>query len=367
MAGRTHTKAIIQLKSDTIRGAKILRITFSYREEIILILKGIPGAYWHGEMRCWIVPERPLIRDYLRSKLHKFADISEDSLSKEVTLPDGYREKLERKNYSPNTIKTYIGYMKDFIREFGGANLKTITPGQINQYILRLIQYRRISPSQQNQRINAIKFYYEKVLGLQKEYYQLERPRKRRVLPTVLSEREVIDMLKAIENKKHKAIVATLYSGGLRRSELINLRKHDLDFNRRIIMIRGGKGKKDRTTVFSEILSELLDAYIQEFRPNYWLFEGVDRRQYSATSIARIVENAGKRAGIERKVTPHILRHSFATHMLEQGIDIRYIQTILGHESSKTTEIYTHVSRKSLANIKSPLDVILQKRNSENE
>ena len=160
-------------------------------------------------------------------------------------------------------------------------------------------------------------------------------------------------------------IIGFIYSAGLRRSELINLRKQDIYLEKKMIIIRAGKGKKDRTSVLSDALANDLPVYLEMHKLNYWLFEGVNRKQYSATSIARILDKASRKAGIEKKVTPHMLRHSFATHLLEQGTDIRYIQIILGHESSKTTEIYTHVSKKSLANIKSPLDVILKRNSSE--
>jgi site-specific recombinase XerD len=247
------------------------------------------------------------------------------------------------------------------MKEFHDIPLETITNQQINDYILKLIRTKGISPSQQNQRINAIKFYYEKVLGQDKMLLHIERPRKSRELPKVLSEDEVLGILNNIENLKHKAIIGTIYSSGLRRSELIHLRKQDVNFERKIIFIRGSKGNKDRNTILSHFLAILLHKYLDEFKPNYWLFEGVNRNRYSATSITKILKRAALKAGIEKNVTPHMLRHSFATHLLEQGVDIRYIQTILGHGSTKTTEIYTHVSNRSLSNITSPLDVILTK------
>ena len=278
-----------------------------------------------------------------------------------IQLPTGYKERLERKRYSPNTMKSYMGYMKDFIQDQKGKDLNEVTPEEVNAYILKLIRKKGISPSQQNQRINAIKFYYEKVLGQEKRFYNIERPKKSRTLPKVLTETEVLSILKSLENIKHKAIIGTIYSSGLRRNELINLRKQDIVFENKILNIRGSKGKKDRISVLSDSLAVVLKKYLEIHKPNYWLFEGPNRKKYSATSISKILHRAAQKAGIEMRVTPHMLRHSFATHLLEQGIDIRYIQIILGHESTKTTEIYTHVSKKSLSNISSPLDVILKK------
>jgi site-specific recombinase XerD len=353
---------VLVLKRDMFNGRKVVKIHFKYDRRIIKILRGIPGTFWSPEHKCWIMPESHFRFQQLIKEAGMIACIKDEVKKPEIELPDGYLERLKRKNYSPNTIKIYVSYMKDFMVEFRGANLRNISPEQINSYMLKLIQEKTISTSQQNQRINAIKFYYEQVLGLKKNYYRVDRPRKTKMLPKVLSEPEVLAMLDSTTNIKHKAILATLYSAGLRRSELIGLRKHDLDFNRHLIMIRGGKGKKDRITILSSTLASLVKNYLLIYSPNYWLFEGVNRKQYSPTSIARIVEKAALRAGLDRKVSPHMLRHSFATHMLEQGTDIRYIQAILGHGSSKTTEIYTHVSRSSLASIRSPLDVILHKR-----
>ena len=198
------------------------------------------------------------------------------------------------------------------------------------------------------------------MLGWDKEYYQIDRPRRDKVLPDVISEEETLLILNVLDNIKHKAIITTIYSAGLRRSELINLRKTDIDFDKMIIFIRGGKGPKDRISVLSEATASIMKIYLKQYKPNYWMFEGPNRTQYSPSSIRNILNKAVSKAGITKKVTPHMLRHSFATHLLEQGVDIRYIQTLLGHESSKTTEIYTHVSKRSLAKIRSPLDRILE-------
>lgn len=231
-----------------------------------------------------------------------------------------------------------------------------ITTDQINSYILKLIKNDRISDSQQNQRINAIKFYYEKVLGRKKEYYSIDRPRKGNPLPKVLTENEVLSMLHYTTNLKHKAIIGTIYSAGLRRSELINLRIQDVHFDKMMIFIRGAKGKKDRTTVLANSNSEVLKKYMIEYCPNYWMFEGVNRKQYSSTSIERVVNKAAKKAGINKRVTPHMLRHSFATHLISKGSALPYVHKLLGHSNIKTTKIYTHVADNDLKNLLNPLD-----------
>lgn len=271
-------------------------------------------------------------------------------------LPPEYIEKLSRKRYSPNTIKTYKTYMKSFVEAFNDCNLETITTREINDYLLNLIHTKQISHSQQNQRINAIKFYYEQVLGNRREYYNLNRPKKEKKLPNILTVEEVELILKHCKNLKHKCILMTLYSGGLRRSELINLKISDIDSKRMLIRISQSKGNKDRNTLLSEKLLMLLRDYYKFYKPKHWLFEGQGGGPYSATSIANIFKKALKEARIDKHATPHTLRHSFATHLLEQGINLRYIQEILGHSSIKTTQIYTHVSSDQLTKIKNPLD-----------
>ncbi len=271
-------------------------------------------------------------------------------------LLEKYRDILIQKRYSKNTEKVYINYFTDFCRKFGPGNIDDLSKEKINAYISELIRERNISASQQNQRINAIKFYYEKVLGREKEYYELHRPHKEQKLPKVLSKNEVKKILSVCENIKHKSILMLIYSAGLRRSESINLKITDIDSERMVINIRGGKGKKDRISLLSDHMLVLLRNYYRAYRPKDYLFEGQNGGKYSPTSIANILKKASLKAGIRKKVTPHILRHSFATHLLEQGTDLRYIQELLGHNSSKTTEVYTHVSKKAIDQIKNPVD-----------
>lgn len=267
-----------------------------------------------------------------------------------------YKDLLIQKRYSQNTQNIYYSYFKDFCNYFQNENLENITTDQINSYILDHIKSKNISISQQNQRINAIKFYYEKVLGREKQYYELHRPKKEHKLPKVLSKTEVKRIFDVTKNLKHKCILMLLYSAGLRRSELLNLDPTDIDSKRMIIRINGSKGKKDRISLLSDNLLNLLRQYYKEYRPQKYLFEGQNGGKYSPTSVANILKNVAIKAGIRKNVTPHMLRHSFATHLLEQGTDLRYIQELLGHNSSKTTEIYTHVSKKAIDKIKNPID-----------
>ncbi|MCF7801785.1 MAG: site-specific integrase [Candidatus Marinimicrobia bacterium] len=267
-----------------------------------------------------------------------------------------YHQLLIQKQYSEHTIKTYTGYFKEFIEHFRAENLPHISQNQINEYIFDLVSNRSMSVSQQNQRINAIKFYYEKVLGREKRYYSIHRPKKESKLPKVLSKNEVRKILNACTNVKHRSILQLIYSAGLRRSEVINLKISDIDSERMVVNILDGKGRKDRISLLSEHTLDLLRQYYRGYKPSEFLFEGADGGQYSPTSISKILKRAARLAGIKKNVTPHMLRHSFATHLLEQGTDLRYIQELLGHKSSRTTEIYAHVSRRALNQIRNPVD-----------
>lgn len=369
----------ITLSAGVHKQQSVIEVRFAFNQPIINQLKATTNAKWSATMRCWYIFEDKFNLHHFFESFNGLAFVEYSALSgekpkenkpkiiiikseKRVVLPKGYQEKLEQRRYSPSTIKIYIAYFIDFITNFPDRDLMKIEKEEINAYILGLIRKKNISLSQQNQRINAIKFYYEKVLDFSPEMYKIDRPRKARVLPSVISETELVSILKTLENIKHKTIIATIYSAGLRRGELIKLRKQDVDFDKMLLFIRGAKGKKDRITVLAETTARVMHEYLKKEKPNYWMFEGVNRKQYSATSISKILKHAVLKAGINKRVTPHVLRHSFATHLLEQGVDIRYIQTLLGHESSKTTEIYTHVSKKSLAKIKSPLDYFLSNK-----
>lgn len=271
-----------------------------------------------------------------------------------------YAQKLELRRMSPSTFRTYGVYFKQFLAAHPNTDPKDITAEQIKKHIVHVVKKHDYATKTQGQIVNAVKFYYEQVLGLQKEKYWIPRPRKEFKLPTVASEEEVVRMLVAAGNIKHQCIIGMLYSSGVRRGELINLRIADIDIDRKQVFVRGGKGKKDRTTILSDRMVVALQKYIAEWHPNYWLFEGADRKPYSGTSIGLVVKNAAKKAGIRKNITPHVLRHSFATHLMERGTDTRYIQELLGHSNIKTTAIYAHVSKKNLAKIKSPLDRIFE-------
>jgi len=262
---------------------------------------------------------------------------------------------LEAQRYSKNTISTYKSLLTYFFKHFKGIDPEEITKEEILNYMVYLVE-RGYSSSLQNQTINAIKFFYERILGYPREYYHIDRPRAERKLPVVLSREEVKQILTQVRNIKHKCLLMLVYSAGLRIGEALDLIHTDIDSKRMLIHIRSAKGNKDRYVTLSPHLLDLLRDYYKAYKPRKWLFEGPNGGQYSYRSSACIFNRAVQKAGIRKHVTLHTLRHSYATHLLEDGTDLRVIQVLLGHNSSKTTEIYTHVSKVFLQKVKSPLD-----------
>lgn len=367
-------KPTITLAFDEHRSREVVSLRFEKNFEVINKVKTIPGAEWSQSRKFWHIPKEDFNLGKVFDVLSPVAYLDYSAIKNPerkpehqvrpkakitkpaVEIPAAYTNLLVQKRYAKNTKSIYLSYFADFMRHFSNRKLEEITKHEINDYILGLIKTKAISPSQQNQRINAIKFYYEKVLGRQSEYYDIERPREGTTLPDVLSETEISKMLNACTNSKNRIIIALIYSAGLRRSELIELRKSDIRRDKQFIFVRGAKGKKDRPTLLATQVEGQLDTYYREWKPNYWVVEGPGRKHYSASSVLNIVKDTAKRAGITRRITTHMLRHSFATHLLEQGVSLRHIQILLGHASTKTTEIYTHVANAALAKIKSPLD-----------
>jgi site-specific recombinase XerD len=256
-------------------------------------------------------------------------------------------------------MRTYHSLLLRFLNAFASQGLEAINsfpPLQINLYHQEL-QQKGHSFTHINQSINAIKFYYTKILNrLEMSLAGIDRPAKEKKLPKVLSKEEVAAILKTVTNLKHRCLLLLLYSGGLRISEVINLELSDIQTNRNLLLIRGAKGFKDRTTLLSGKLLEELRLYYKQYKPKVWLFEGQEGGRYTVESTRRVFHAALEKAGIKQSATPHTLRHSFATHLLEQGTDLRYIQELLGHSSSRTTEIYTHITKYGLDKIISPLD-----------
>lgn len=270
-------------------------------------------------------------------------------------------EELKLKGYSLSTIRTYRGEFLQLLQLLKQKPVSSLTPEDLRRYMVYAMEKLGIAENTAHSRLNALKFYFEQVLGQEKFFWQIPRPRKPQQLPKILSERELERMFAAISNLKHKALLFTAYSAGLRVSEVVNLKIADIDSGRMQLRIEQAKGKKDRYVGLSVLLLDVLRAYLQKTkpRPQTYLFEG-ERvgGPYTSRSAQLIFHSARQRAGIQKKVSFHVLRHSFATHLLEKGIDIRYIKDLLGHFSIKTTERYLHVKKEELITIVNPLDAL---------
>jgi site-specific recombinase XerD len=327
-----------------------LMVSFPYNPQFVEKIKTIKGHRWHPEEKYWIFPNSEGILKMIL-KVFEGEKIYIDPV---IQFEDLRRELLSRK-YSYKTIKGYLYYNRDFLN-FTGKLPSDIKDSDIKDYLLYLAEEKQSATSTLNQAINDLKFYYG--MKLRKKFvYEVKRPKKDKKLPVVLSKQEIAKILDSVDNIKHKAILMLVYSAGLRVGEVVKLRPEDIDRKRMLIHIKGSKGRKDRYTILSETALKFLRHYWKKYKPGKWLFEGArDGRYISTRTVQAIFEHAREKAGIRKNVTVHSLRHSFATHLLETGTDLRYIQELLGHKSSKTTEISTYVSSKAIGKIRSPLD-----------
>jgi site-specific recombinase XerD len=369
----------VTLKHLLIKGKRYVGLQFNTDKIIQALVKGLPDVKWSTEFNmAYILNSKENINkifeifsgvvwvncNYFFDKkpLNNNNEPIDITWFRKRTLPKNYRhcptaylDRLQLKKYANSTVKSYILAFETFINYHNTKELIQINENDVRQYILKLIQENK-SDSYINIAINSIKFYYESVLGMPNRFYQIERPRKEKKLPKVLSKQDILQIIAHTNNLKHKCIVGLLYSSGMRRNELVNLKITDIDSKRMLLLIEAAKGKKDRYTILSHTLLNDLRDYYKQWKPKKYIIEGVYGQQYSGQSIGKIVTNAAKKAGIQVTVTPHMLRHSFATHLLEDGVDLRQIQVLLGHSSSKTTEIYTHVAMTTFKKIKNPLD-----------
>lgn len=356
------------------KGKLQIAIQFKYNTLIRLHLKKLKDVVWSKTHKTFYINYslENKKRIYLHLKtINVFIDGNELAFKKEtekkihLNFPplnkgeknniDRFKKWLQQKRLSKNTVQTYTDVTSYFIRYALLKNTTKYSTKLIEAFNYDFIVKPKKSISYQNQCINGIKKYLE-YSNIDIEKINLERPRKQKKLPVVLHIDEVRKILDVTKNLKHKTLLSLLYSAGLRIGEAINLKVQDIDSSRMLIYIKNAKGKKDRYTLLSENFLTLLRNYYREYRPKEYLFEGQKNKQYSFTSAQKVLKNATKKTGLQKQITLHTLRHSFATHLLENGTDIRYIQELLGHSNPKTTMIYTHVTQTSIRNIKNPFD-----------
>ena len=369
----------VTLKHLLINGERKIGLQFYPNKILNALVKGLPGVRWSKQFNMAHIDNNKqnisLILNTFRGVAwvdgKYFFDkkpVNANNKAPNVSLvehfygkvPNSFLDKLILKKYADNTIKGYCNMFINFTNYYAGKEVNSLTEKDIRSYLKHLISQGK-SDSYVHQSVNSIKFYYEVVLQMPNRFYEIERPQKKEQLPKVISKENVLKMIDSINNLKHKCIVSLIYSAGLRRSELLNLKIQDIDSDRMTIRILNTKGGKDRMTTLSKYLLQMLREYFKEYRPKEYLFEGQKGGKYSAGSVLSIVKSAAKKANISQHVTPHTLRHSFATHLLEDGTDLRKIQSLLGHNSLKTTEIYTHVAINYEETVKNPLDSLFLK------
>lgn len=332
-------------------------LSVPYDRSIIAGLKKVSGYKWNVNEKLWSFPDTQKNLDDVLSII--FNNTAKDQCVKDDSESMSFviSREIRIRSYSRRTGKMYVKYNIDLL-EHADKRTCEIDQNDITGFLDYLASEKKSSSSTLNCAVNALRFYYGNIL-MKKFIYNVPRAKKNKRLPVVLSREEVKRLIESYENEKHRLMIALIYSSGLRVSEASVLKLCDIDMDRKLIHIREAKGKKDRYTVLSENVSKMMKTYIRDYKPVKYLFE--DREGISPISIRTIqaVFSQGcVRAGIVKTATVHSLRHSFATHLLENGTDIRYIQEILGHASSKTTEIYTHVAERDLKKIISPFDHI---------
>lgn len=377
-------KIHICLEQGIHREQDVIFIVFTKDTSIIALLKTIKDSRWSKRNNKWYIASNAFnlslffnvfkdvaYIDYSSLSIIKQAEridkcLIEDvkSIEKEVDIEreidielDKLKQWMTHKRYSPSSIKTYIECAKTFFIYVQPKPISEVNTQDMVDFVNNYVIAKGLSFSYQNQVINAVKIYYREIAKSKFDVDQFVRPRTEHKLPNVLSKDEVAAILKAHSNLKHKTMLSLIYACGLRRSELLSLKPLDVDSKRGLLIIRQGKGRKDRVAPISAKIIEVLRTYYVTYNPKVWLFEGQSAgERYSEKSLQCVLKQALDKTGIKKPVTLHWLRHSYATHLLEAGTDLRYIQELLGHKSSKTTEIYTHVSTKSLQKIISPFD-----------
>jgi integrase/recombinase XerD len=379
----------VTLKAFFHRNEECIGIYFTKSNMLNDIVKKIPKVKWSQTHNCWYIPCQKENYIQLSTALKDIADLQYAELKayllqrKALALPErknsitqnkaamilmnplsdeniialnNYKKLLVLKAYSPNTIRNYCNAFHHLLRLLGDKPVNNLEKKHILSYLLWLIEKQGYSETNVHTSINAIKFYFEQVMKRDKEFYDLPRPKKPFKLPAVLAEEEVSTVIKSITNIKHRTMIMAGYAAGLRVSEIVSLKITDIDSKRMMIHLKAAKGKKDRMVPLSKKLLETLREYYAEYKPKVFLFEGQYGEAYSIRSAQSILQEAKQKAGIRKKGGIHMLRHSYATHLMEAGTDIRIIQELLGHNSITTTMRYTHVSKKDIGRIESPLD-----------
>lgn len=347
----------IDFQPDVHRGKNIIWIRGDFNYSIIKRIKSLPTARWSSTQKCWYVADKPHFREMFKlppqpiaiKLLPKIHPINREAFLK-------FQDQISLMAYSPNTMRVYSYEFAQLLYTIRDRHVDTLDDLKIKSYFLYCINELKLQENQIHSRINAVKFYFEKVCKRSRIFIDIPRPKKKESLPKMLSVQDVNKMFRLTTNLKHRVILKLCYGMGLRVSEIVNLKIEHIDSNRMQVLVEKAKGKKDRYVNLPESILEELRNYYKEFKPKIYLFEGNSGGPYNIRSCQAVFKAAMKRAKINKTVGIHSLRHSYATHLIEYGTDVRFVQELLGHNNIKTTMIYTHVSNVSKGKIKSPLD-----------
>lgn len=338
-------------------GKKVIFIKFEINSELKDYLRSKTEVWWSYSLKSWYVLDNNFNRQLFGIPI---TVVGKEILTKihSVNMPafNRFQEQIKLKAYSFNTLRIYSIEFAQLLYVLKSFNVNDLTPERLRSYFLYCSQTQKLSVAQMQGRINAVKFYFEQVLHRPKMFIDVPRPKKPLTLPKMLNKNEIKKIIEKTENLKHKVILKMCYGMGLRVSEIVNLRIRNIDSKTMLVRIEQSKGKKDRIVTLPESILEELRNYYREFSPKEYLFEGQMGGKYSIRSTQQVFKTALKKAKIKKEIGIHGLRHSFATHLLEIGTDIRFIQELLGHNSIKTTQIYTHITDISKSKIKRPLD-----------
>ena len=368
----------ITLKRGAINNIDSIQLYFKYNDQLLSIIRGLHTFTWSKSKRCWHGAFSQSTLKLIRQSFEGITSLVEDESLynapelKRIKVPrklskenegdlDAFIKFMEGKRYSQSTIESYAIFIGDFLQYLKDKSPNDITHRDVELFIEDVFVPKGYSISTHRQCISAIKLFkvFHPECGIQE--LNLTRPRKSRFLPVVLSQQEVLEILRCTKNLKHRAILALLYSCGLRVGELINLELKHIDVQRNQVAVKNSKGRKDRYVQMADSLVPLIRNYVQTYKPKVYFVEGKPNEKYTASSVRAFLKRSCQLAHISKKATPHTLRHTYATHLLEGGTDIRLIQTLLGHNKPETTMIYTHVSTSSLERITNPLDEAVKK------
>jgi integrase/recombinase XerD len=344
---------IWQAKLIKHRGENRIAVYFDKNVDLIARIKTIDGARWSQSRVAWHIPDTEENRTRFKVVHHSHSLPSVEGMEQ----IEKFKQWMRSKRYSESTLNTYSEALKSFLVFYREKSITEITNEDVIVYNNEYIVKNNLSASYQNQIVNAVKLFFKTMQETKIVVDKIHRPKRSKTLPNVLSKEEVFKIIELTTNLKHKTLLALIYSSGLRISEALNMKLSDIDSKRMLIHVKNAKGKKDRYTLLSTKVLVLLREYYVIYKPKTYLFEGQYGGSYSSRSAQTVLQEAAIKASISKHISLHTLRHSFATHLLESGTDLRYIQDLLGHSSPKTTMIYTHVSSSSLKKIINPFDM----------